>query len=177
LGGGASAQVRLRVVPLRTGPLRNVASVIADGGGVSPNRGSDDANVRVRAPRATLSLDKRADRRRVDGGELARYRIVARVGSRAVANLRICDVLPDGLVFVRARGATFRNGQACWSRAYAAPRSTIRLSFVARAERGFRPRRVTNVAVARAGNLAVRRARAPVMVMPAFGGAGGGVTG
>jgi uncharacterized repeat protein (TIGR01451 family) len=177
LGGGASAQIRLRVVSLRVGPLRNVASVVADGGGVSPDRGRDDANVRVRAPQATLTLDKRADRRRVDGGELVRYRIVARVGSRAVASLRICDVLPDGLVFVRARGATFRNGQACWTREYAGPRSTIRLSFVARAERGFQPRRVTNVAVARASNLAARRARAPVMILPAFGGAGGGVTG
>ena len=87
------------------------------------------------------------------------------------------DPLPAGLVFVRARGATFRDGRACWNLGYLAPRSKRTLRIVARAERGFGVRHVRNVAVATAGNAARRTDGARVRVDPAFGGANGGVTG
>ncbi|HEX2071414.1 MAG TPA: isopeptide-forming domain-containing fimbrial protein [Thermoleophilaceae bacterium] len=194
LAAGERETVRLVVVPIRPGRIRNVASastrggpdVVADGDGdtdgdgqpdLDPSNNSDTVNVRVTAPRAAWALRKRASRGAVRGGEIVRFAIRVRVGRRAIANARVCDRLPSGLVFVRARGARFRSGQACWTIRYlpAGARRTLRV--VTRAERGFVVRRVRNVAVGRARNAVRRTAGARVRVDPAFGGSGGGVTG
>ncbi len=178
LDAGRDATVTLRVVPTTPGRVRNAASASADGTPeLDPTDNGDVADVRVSAPRASWSISKRASRGAVRGGDPVRFAIKVRVGTRAVANASVCDKLPDGLVFVRAKGARFRAGRACWSFRYLAPGARRTIHLTARAERGFDVRRVRNVAVASARNAARRSAAAPVRIDPAFGGAGGGVTG
>jgi large repetitive protein len=184
LSPGESATVRLVVVPTASGPLRNVASatipgrpdagVVAD---IDPRDNDDAANVRVTAPRAGWTLTKRASRKAVRGGQTLRFKLSVRVGRRAVLGAQVCDRLPAGLVFVRAPGARFRDGRACWTLRYLGAGARRTFTVVARAERGFEVRRIRNVAVARARNAARRTAGARVRIAPAFGGAGGGVTG
>jgi uncharacterized repeat protein (TIGR01451 family) len=181
---GEQDTIRLVVVPKGSGPIRNVASANIrgiPGGGtvvdVDPGNNDDRANVRVTAPRASWTLSKRASRRAVQGGETVRFKMTVRVGSRAVAAARICDRLPDGLVFVRAPGARFQDGRACWTERFLGVGARRTFTIVARAERGFQVRRIRNVATATARNAARRQAGARVRVDPAFGGLGGGVTG
>ena len=176
---GGSETVTVRVVPVSPGPLRNSATVTTGGKAldVRPRDNDDVENVRVLARKAGWKLSKRALRRTVRGGETVPFAITVRTGDRAVSNARICDRLPDGLVFMRAGRATFHKGQACWKVRYLAPNSGRTLRIMTRAERSFRARRVRNVAVARARNAAKRAAAARVGIRPAFGGPGGGVTG
>jgi len=178
LAPGAQATVILTVIPIAAGSLRNAASVTAgNGADLVPADNGDVADVNVVAPKARWTLAKRASRRALRGGKTVRFAITVRVRDRAVAGAKVCDPLPDGLVFVRARGATFRDGRACWKLGYLAPSSKHTLRVVARAERGFSVRNVRNVAVATAGNAARRTDGARVRVEPAFGGDDGGVTG
>ena len=175
---GAHATVRVTVIPLAGGPLRNAASVsAANGADLVPADNSDVAHVSVVAPRARWTLAKRALQRSVRGGDSVRFSITVRARRRPIAAALVCDPLPAGLVFAAARGAVFRDGRACWKVGYLAPRSSRTMWVVARAERGFDVRNVRNVAVATAGNSARRTDGAQVRVDPAFGGAGGGVTG
>jgi large repetitive protein len=190
LAAGEEERIRLVVTPTGTGRIRNVASANSRGGpsvdadgntngqaDLDPSNNDDTANVRVTAPAASWALRKRASRSAVRGGEIVRFRIAVRVRQRAVADARVCDRLPAGLVFVRAPGARFRDGRACWTMRYLAPGARRTLRIVTRAERGFSVRRVRNVAVARARNATRRAAAARVRIDPAFGGDGGGVTG
>ena len=176
---GGRETVTVRVVPVSPGALRNSATVMTGGKAldIRPRDNDDVENVRVLARKAGWKLSKRAMRRSVHGGENVPFAITVRTGDRAVANARICDRLPDGLVFVRAARASFQKGQACWKVRYLAPNSSRTVKIMTRAERSFRIRRVRNVAVAQARNAAKRAAAARVGIMPAFGGLGGGVTG
>jgi uncharacterized repeat protein (TIGR01451 family) len=171
--------VTVRVVAITPGALRNSASVTGGGKAldVQPRDNGDVENVRVMAREAGWRLHKRALRRSVRGGDTVPFAITVRTGDRAVSNARICDRLPDGLVFVRAARASFHRGQACWKVRYLGPNSSRTVKVMTRAERGFRLRRVRNVATARAHNAARRAAAARVGIRPAFGGLGGGVTG
>jgi large repetitive protein len=177
LAPGAQATVKLVVIPTRPGLLRNTASATTDGSDVQPRNNRGVAGVRVTAPRASWKISKRAARRAVRGGETVRFAITVRAGNRAVANARVCDPLPGGLVFARARGARFQDGSACWTLRYLGPGAKRTWHIMARAERGFRIKRVRNVAVATARNAPRRADGARVRIDPAFGGAGGGVTG
>jgi uncharacterized repeat protein (TIGR01451 family)/fimbrial isopeptide formation D2 family protein len=178
LAPGAQATVTVIVIPIAGGPLSNTASATAgEGADLVPANNNDVANVKVAAPKARWTLAKRAMRRTVPGGETVRFAITVRAGNRAISGARVCDPLPGGLVFARARGATFRGGSACWKVGYLAAGAKRTLHVSARAERGFRVRHVRNVAVATAGNAARRTDAARVQVDPAFGGDDGGVTG
>jgi uncharacterized repeat protein (TIGR01451 family) len=177
LAAGKRATVKVTVIPVDSGPLRNTASTTTAGTDVVPRNNRDVADVRAMVRPARWSLSKRAGRRSVRGGESVPFTITVRTRGRAISNARICDRLPDGLVFVRAARASFRNGRACWTVRYLAPNSKRAMRVMVRAERGFRSRRVRNVAVASARNAAKRAAAARVRIRPAFGGLGGGVTG
>jgi large repetitive protein len=179
VAAGARASVTVRVVPVSPGSLRNTASVATSGKAldVHPRDNGDQARVRVMTPKARWSLSKTASRSVARGGDSIRFAISVRARGRAISRARICDPLPDGLVFVNARGASFHNGRACWTLRYLAPGAKRTVHVVARAERGFRARMVRNVAVARALNAVRRKDAARVRIEPAFGGAGGGVTG
>jgi large repetitive protein len=177
LAPDASATIAVTVVPTEPGALRNTASTeVGEGADVNPANNRDAVDVRVRAPRASWTLAKRADRRAVRGGKGVSFALSLRVGTRAVADAVVCDRLPDGLAFVRVPGARFREGRACWSFDYLAPGARRTLHVTARAERGFAVRRVRNIATAAARNAPRRTAAATVRIEPALGAAGG-VTG
>ena len=176
---GGREVVTVQVVAVSPGALRNSASVTAGTKSldIRPQDNDDVARVRVIAQSARWTLSKRASRPTVQGGDSVRFAIVVRARDRAIANARVCDQLPAGLVFVKARGARFSHGRACWTLRYLAPNAQRTFYVVARAERGFRVRHVRNVAAARAQNAGRRTDGARVRIDPAFGGAGGGVTG
>ena len=127
-----------------------------------------------------LVIRKVANKHVVRGNHRIQFRITIRArGQGTAANVRVCDVLPPGLVVVRAPGATVRGGRACWRiKSISAGRSksyqvTVRANSVQRAT--FR----TNVAtVVSAGTncTTVRasrarcRAKARVLVRPLAGG-------
>jgi hypothetical protein len=89
----------------------------------------------------------------------------------------MCDRLPARLVFVKAPGATFVGGEACWKRPYIAAHAMFKVHLTARAVRGYGWARARNVATAEAGNAPAQTAAATVRIKPAFGGEPGGVTG
>jgi uncharacterized repeat protein (TIGR01451 family) len=179
IAAGGRAGVTLHVVATSPGDLRNSAFTTARGKAldVHPRDNGDRADVLVMAPTSHWTISKRALRPAVRGGETVPFAITVRVGGRAVTKARVCDPLPAGLVFVSARGASFHKGSACWTMRYLAPHSRHTMRVMARAERGFRVKRVRNVAVAKARNAPKRSDGARVRVEPAFGGVGGGVTG
>jgi uncharacterized repeat protein (TIGR01451 family) len=149
--------------------------------------------------RPTLVIEKAVNKHAVRGGDRIQFTITIRARGRGTAtNVLVCDVLPPGLVFVRAPGATFSGGRACWriarisagqSRSY---HVTVRANSVQRAT--FRTNIATVVApgtdcTARrvrrraihwevlAASLARCNATARVLVRPLAGGRAGGVTG
>jgi uncharacterized repeat protein (TIGR01451 family) len=178
LAPGDEATITLAVVPTEPGPLRNAASAtIGRDQDIRLLDNRDVVGVRVRALAARLAVSKTAARSAVRGGETVRFRIAVNTRGRAVADAWVCDRLPAGLVFVRARGATFQNGQACWRWGYMGSGAKRVVHVITRAERGFSARSVRNVAVAAAMNARRQSDAARVQVAPAFGGVGGGVTG
>jgi len=88
----------------------------------------------------TLVLRKVSNKHVVNVGARIQFTITLRArGTGKATNARVCDTLPPGLVFIRAPGATFSGGRACWriasisagqSRRY---RVTVRASSVQRA--------------------------------------------
>lgn len=180
---GQRATVTTTVTPLQAGGLRNTATVQAVGQTLQDPTGATAgtgaaADVRVRTSRTRIGLTKRASRSVVRGGDKVTFTIRATMPKGvAGANVRVCDRLPDGLTYVRAKGAAFRRGQACWTVAYMAPGSTRTFRIVARAERGTRTRSVRNRAVVTGANVVRRTASARVRITPAALRADGGVTG
>ena len=107
-------------------------------------------------------------------------------GAGTARNVQVCDVLPDGLVFVRAPGARFQNGQACWRIAQLSRRRSMTFRVTVRATRVLQQTMATNVATLRPctpRSTASARAsrcndRAPVVLLPPTSRVkGGGVTG
>jgi uncharacterized repeat protein (TIGR01451 family)/fimbrial isopeptide formation D2 family protein len=186
---GAAVTVTTTVTPVREGDLRNTATAITAGQDPAAASGSSSsagvpgrtatADVTVRRVRATASLTKRASRRTVGGGGDVVFTMRARMGTGAAgANVRVCDRLPRGLVFVKAAGARIRGARACWTLTYMAAGSTRTFRITARAERGPHARTIRNVATLTGANVRSRRAAATVRVRPvAAAGASGGVTG
>jgi len=69
----------------------------------------------VNTKNPTLVLRKVSNKHVVKGGATIRFTITLRaLGTGRATNARVCDRLPPGLVFVRAPGATFSGGRACW---------------------------------------------------------------
>lgn len=174
---GQKVTVVVTVTPITAGALSNTVSVAAEGQSdeqVLDNRAV--ANVTVDAKRATATISKKASRTSVQGGKTVTYAITVKMGKRAGSNLRVCDRLPHGLAFVRATGAQFRKGQACWTIPYLGAGKSKTVRIVARTDRSDRARRVTNTAVLTGGNVARRKASAAVRIAPALARPGG-VTG
>jgi uncharacterized repeat protein (TIGR01451 family)/fimbrial isopeptide formation D2 family protein len=116
------------------------------------------------ARRAVLRLRKTTTRRApLETGATVTYRIRLVNTSTGVArSVTVCDRLPAPLVFVSARGARFRSGQACWSIARLAAHAARSYVIVARVIRGAHAGTVRNTAVAKAANATTRRASATV---------------
>jgi uncharacterized repeat protein (TIGR01451 family) len=125
----------------------------------------------------------------VRAGQVIRFSIRARnLGGRNATDVQVCDVLPDGLVFVRTAGARLVRGNACWTIDQLRPRQTWHVTVRAKPVRVSRRLVVVNVARVRGAACSNRsatasgriqrvcRARARIVVLPAAG-TPGGVTG
>jgi uncharacterized repeat protein (TIGR01451 family) len=175
---GKTVHVTYSVVAESTGPLSNTASAMAANGEKAPANNHAVKSVRAMAPKANFTLTKKASRPVVPGGQKVGFTITLHNGATALTEAKVCDRLPAALVFVKAAGAAFVNGEACWRRHYVAPHKVLRLHLMARAVKGYTARRATNVASASAANAkGSRKASATVRIKPVFGGAPGGVTG
>jgi large repetitive protein len=174
---GKTVHIRYSVVATMPGKLSNTASAEAANGETAPSNNHAVKGVTAKAPTGTFKLTKTASRKVVPGGGKVGFTITLRNGSKALSEATICDRLPAALVFIKAAGAKFVDGEACWTKAYVAPHQTLRLHLLARAVNGYKAVHARNVATAAAANAKKRSASATVKIEPSFAGAPGGVTG
>src|SRR5262245_6882038 len=129
----------------------------------------------VNTKNPTLVLRKVSNKHVVKGGATIRFTITLRArGTGKATNARVCDTLPPGLVFVRAPGATFSGGRACWRIATISAGQSRRFQVTVRASSVRRATVRTNVATVvaagtncTAGQASARcRAGARVLVRP-----------
>ena len=99
LAAGRSATVVIRAIPLRPGEIGN--------GAARSRRRAATSMTRPSAPsprRRRCGSSKRASRSSVHGGETVAFAIRVSNSSRRIArNVRVCDRLPDGLVYATTR--------------------------------------------------------------------------
>jgi uncharacterized repeat protein (TIGR01451 family) len=99
------------------------------------------------APPAVLVVTKVAADRVVRSGDTVAFLLSVRNRGRGPAvHLTLCDRAPDGLVFVRAQGARFVNGDACWRIERLAPSKAKRFAVRVRPLRTDRRKVIVNVA-------------------------------
>ena len=181
-----------------TAPIR--VSAPATPGGTLVCTIANTASPPPPTPRPTLVIQKVANKTVVHGGDTIQFTITIRArGEGAATSVQVCDVLPPGLVFVRAPGATFSAGRACWRISSISAGQSRSYRVVARANSVQRKSYRTNVATVTAPSTdctAVRRTRRPairwealaaslgrcsatarVLVRPLASGRAGGVTG
>jgi uncharacterized repeat protein (TIGR01451 family)/fimbrial isopeptide formation D2 family protein len=174
---GKTVHITYSVVAEAAGPLSNTASAMAANGEKAPSNNHAVKSVMAKAAKGTFALTKTASRKVVPGGKKVGFTITLRNGAAALTDAKVCDRLPSALVFVKAAGARYVNGEACWTKKYVAAHKVLRLHLLARAVKGYSSRQARNVATASAGNATRRSATATVRVKPAFAGKPGGVTG
>lgn len=141
-----------------------------------PSNNRDGARVVVR--RVDLGLVKSVNRTVLRGGQRATFTIEVRNPSKraTLRNVRTCDDLPTGLVFVKAPPkAKLSKGRYCWTAKVLKPGQSKTYRITVRALRGTGGTRV-NRAVATAPDANTRRANRAVRVIGG-GIKGGGVTG
>jgi uncharacterized repeat protein (TIGR01451 family) len=179
LAGGASATVRIVAQPLAAGTLRNSASVTGDEPDPRADNNIDGTSTKVHG---LLKIKKTSSAKSVRAGGTLTYKIrVTNASAFALRSVRVCDDLPNGLVFVSSTPkAKLVKGRHCWTiRALGAKKSKT-FTLKARVLRGAGGRKV-NVATATAPNARGARSRAAtgtaaIRVLP-VAARGGGVTG
>jgi large repetitive protein len=175
---GKTVHITYSVVAEAAGPLSNTASAQASNGEVAPANNHAVKSVKAKSGKAHFTLTKTAAKKVVEGGKTVGFTITLRNGPVALVNATVCDRLPAALVFVKAVGAKFVHGEACWQKKFVGAGKTARMHLTARAVRGFKPRKAHNVASATAENSpGTKHAGVTVRIKPAFAGAPGGVTG
>jgi large repetitive protein len=176
VGAGKTVTIAVDATALRTGTVRNVALVAADGN--IPTDTLTGASVTVHAARGVgvLTLHKRALRTHVHAGALVPFSIIVTAHHAAVANVKVCDRLPMGMVFVATHGARLRDGRACWTVKSLDAGQHKTFTLMARTELDSRGA-LHNHATAKATGAHSVTAQATVHVFPSRGTAGGGVTG
>ena len=98
-------------------------------------------------------------------------------GKATAKNVVICDDLPNQMTFVSAKGSTFKNGKACWTRKSVAKGATLTFRVVARVDANVGNEKLVNVATATASNAKPAKAKAPVRALRNARTRAGGVTG
>ncbi|MGH2937318.1 MAG: isopeptide-forming domain-containing fimbrial protein [Solirubrobacterales bacterium] len=174
---GKTVHITYTVVAEAAGELKNTVSAQAANGEKAPGNNRAVKSVKAKAAKGTFELTKTASRKVVPGGKKVAFTISLRNGAAALTDAKICDRLPAALVFVKAAGARYVNGEACWTKKFVAADHTVKLHLTARAVKGYKSRKARNVATAQADNASRRSAAATVRVKPAFAGKPGGVTG
>ena len=174
---GKTVNITYTVVAEAAGELKNTVSAQAANGEKAPGNNRAVKSVLAKAAKGTFALTKTASRKVVPGGKKVGFTISLRNGATALTNAKICDRLPAALTFVKAAGARYVNGEACWTKKFVAANRTVKLHLTARAVKDYKSHQVRNVATARADNASRRSASAAVRIKAAFAGKPGGVTG
>jgi uncharacterized repeat protein (TIGR01451 family) len=174
---GKTVHITYSVVAEAAGELKNTVSAMAANGEKAPSNNRAVKSVKAKVAKGSFTLTKTASRKVVPGGKKVAFTITLRNGAAALTNAKVCDRLPSALVFVKAAGARYVNGEACWTKKFVGAGKTVRFHLSARAVKGYKSRKAKNVATAQADNASRRSAAATVRVKPAFAGKPGGVTG
>ena len=129
-----------------------------------------------RARVARIGVTKVADTATVEAGNEVRYTITVRsTGTGVARGVRVCDRLPASMSYIRANGARFLQGMACWELKPIAPGATVTLKLTAKADlTASGP--ATNRIVVTADNADTREAKATVEITAGQTGRAGGVT-
>jgi uncharacterized repeat protein (TIGR01451 family) len=128
--------------------------------------------------RTTITLAKRASSPLVNAGGTVDFTITWKnTGRIAARNVLICDRLPDQMTFVSAKGASFKNGKACWARKSVRTGATLTFRVTARVDVTVGNTKLVNVATATASNAKPATAEAPVRTRRKAATKPGGVTG
>ena len=116
-------------------------------------------------PGTVVSLQKHASAASARPGDRVVFSLLWRnTGPATARQVRICDRLPAGMTFLSAPGATYRGGQACWSRASARTGLQLRATVNARVDAETPSPTLTDTVTATAANAPTKRARATVKV-------------
>jgi uncharacterized repeat protein (TIGR01451 family)/fimbrial isopeptide formation D2 family protein len=174
---GKTVHITYTVVAEAAGELKNTVSAQAANGEKAPANNRAVKSVKAKAAKAKYTLTKTASRKVVPGGKKLGFTITLQNGFAAMTNAKVCDRLPAALVFVKAPGARYVNGEACWMKKYVAANEAVKLHLIARAVKGYKSLQVRNVATSRADNAGRRSASVAVRIKAAFAGKPGGVTG
>jgi uncharacterized repeat protein (TIGR01451 family) len=179
LANGQTVTIKVVGQPLRAGTLKNSASVTSDVPDPDSSNNIDGTNVRVQG---LLKISKVASSKTVRAGGTLSYRItVTNASSFALRSVRVCDNLPEGLVYRSSSPkAKLSKGAYCWTiRSLGAKQRKV-ISMRVRVVKGAGGRKV-NVATATAPNARGARSKAAtgtaaIRVLAAQR-RGGGVTG
>jgi uncharacterized repeat protein (TIGR01451 family) len=177
IAAGAKVTITVVVKHKRAGcRQRNAAS--ATGAGVDADPANNLDTVDVCATKVKLRLAKLADSAAVTAGGLVSYTIRITNPTKGTArNVRTCDHLPAGLVYVSSKSkAKLRGGAWCWPARSVGPEKSRRYRITVRALRGASGSKVNRATVSGNGQVKAARAKRAVQVRPT-GAAGGGVTG
>jgi uncharacterized repeat protein (TIGR01451 family) len=177
IAAGAKVTITVVVKHKRAGcRLRNAASATGAGADADPANNLD--TVDVCATKVRLRLSKLADGSTVTAGGLMSYTITITNPTKGVArNVRTCDRLPAGLVYVSSKSkAKLRGGAWCWDARAIGPGKSRNYRITVRALRGASGSKVNRATVSGNGQVKAARAKRAVQVRPTRA-AGGGVTG
>lgn len=156
IAAGANVTITVVARPKVSGRLRNAASVTGDGTDVDPSDNLDREDVAVKV---RLRLTKVANRTTVAAGGRITYTIkVTNLSRTSADDVRVCDTLPSGLVYVSSSPrARLSGGRQCWTISRLGARRSRTFRLTARAlsgADGYKANRVT------AGGLAAKTASA-----------------
>lgn len=177
IASGARVQVTIRLRPTTTGSgKRNVVSVTASGTDRDPKNNVARETIAVRS--VALRLTKRVDRTLLRAGRTATYTIRVSNPTKGIAHdVRVCDDLPSGLVYVRSSPrAKLTKGRYCWptvERLSSGKSKTYRMTV--RAVRGTRGKKVNTATASSPDSRTIRAKRTVRVVGDAV--RAGGVTG
>jgi uncharacterized repeat protein (TIGR01451 family) len=183
-GGNATVQIVVRALDSAVGqPLNNTAAVSANEPEARTGDNTASAGLGVSAApaadpgRAKISLKKKVNRRLASAGQLITFSLTLKsLGPDPARNVKLCDPLPAGLLYVNAPGASFKNGKVCWKFGDLAAGAVRKVKIIARAAKLASARNIKNTAPATASNAKRVKASATLGVRAARGRAGG-VTG
>jgi uncharacterized repeat protein (TIGR01451 family) len=186
LAPGQGVTVTVRAKAIKAGSTTNVGTVVPPPAPSPstpgtppidpPANNTDDADVAI-AKKSTLGLTKTANRRTIDAGQRVVYTIrVNNPSKRTMRNVKVCDDLPSGLVYVGSKSrAKLTKGQYCWTVKSLGAGKSKAFALTARAVRGTSGTKV-NRATATSPDAVTKRASRSVRVR-STGLRAGGVTG
>jgi uncharacterized repeat protein (TIGR01451 family) len=180
IGDGKTATIVVTGKVMAAGTEVNTGSVTSSSTDPTPGNNISRARTSVVAPAPKLSLSKTAAPTTIAAGGTVTYRIKVSTSVATAKDLKVCDALPLGLMFVSASPTTgLSNGRECWTIRSLAPGQSRTLMLHARALTGTHGTLV-NHATATATGTKTAHAEAKVTVTQASGSGqppAGGVTG